>query len=136
MRLGAEHATGQRALELTFVIGGSAWPAEPTWTAFVRTAHALLGTPSSMAADSMEQAIREGAELSWDVDVAALRLRAPTTALPDSLEKEHSVLALHSIAEWQELMSNRERGFSGVEIPLTAEQEVRAQHRRVQGPGG
>ncbi len=147
---GAGAGAGGGVRHVAFVIGGAPAWAEPTWRDWVRVAAALLGEPRCVGeARTPEEAKRVGSELSWELDGQAFaqqqreqRRRSldgahatlgsgSTAATPAS---QPSLLPLETLGEIRELLANRERGFSGVEIPLTPEQELRAERRRVMGP--
>ena len=120
--------------ELFLVVGGTPNWAEPIWRSAVGTARALLGAPAALEA-SLEGA-EEAAGLS-DRDLAkrATKLTWDLKPVDESASSAHR-LALEALPEFVEMYRNRARGFSGMEEPLTPEQELAAVKRRVAGAGG
>lgn len=111
-------APGPTTIE--FVIGGAGSFADDAWRDWVRVARDLLLCEPAGA----DEARRSG--------VLELELPAGSSseAAGGTSGGGGALLDLEAVSEWKELLLNRERGYSGKDEPLTAEQELRATKRR------
>ncbi|KAL1507400.1 hypothetical protein AB1Y20_008242 [Prymnesium parvum] len=129
VQLNARDPTSVKSIE--FVIGGV--DADITWREWLKVARALLGLPSGIDSDASFKEQASQGRITWEL-LSQGHLQADVAQNKMSSQCSESMgahmLALDKLPEIQEMLLHRARGFSGMDIPLTAEQELAATRRR------
>jgi len=122
---------GRAPQELHLTVGGEPQIALKAWRAAVGTARTLLGAPPGLEeVPAWAEARESGEELAWEVEAEALlaataRRTGSAEEAAGAVDAAGSVLPLLEVADVAEMHKNRAIGYSGTEVPLTAEQELR-----------
>lgn len=148
VRLAARGPCGIKSIE--FMIGGM--NADATWRDWIRVGKTLLGNPSGLESDSsfseqvcsvplsmdcmLRQVLVQAAqglmywEISQGTDASPTIFKNVEASGERHASMEGLLLFHEDLPEIREMLFNRDRGYSGLDIPLTAEQEVAATSRR------